>query len=76
MKFGLDELVTAEFNGGKQVEGAIALEHPLQEMYAGIYFPIPRPLEVFLVPAGAQEIRVHLYCEWIDIRTSKHWVTE
>lgn len=72
----LDELVTAEFNGNKQIEGAIALDQPLQEMYAGIYFPIPKPLEVFLVPAGAQEIRVHLYCEWIDIRTSKHWVTE
>lgn len=70
----LDELVTPEFDGGKHVEGAIALEQALQEIYAGIYFPIPAPLEVFLVPAGDQEIRVYLYCEWIDMRTAKHWL--
>lgn len=70
----LDELVIADFNGEKQVEGAIELQRPLQEMYAGIYFPIPTPLEAFLVPTGDQEIRVHLYCEWIDMLSAKHWL--
>lgn len=70
----LDELVTAKVNGDRRAEGAIALEQPLQEMYAGIYFPIPAPLEEFLVPDGDQEIRVYLYCEWVDMGTAKHWL--
>ena len=70
----LDELITAQVDGDRCVEGAIALEQSLQEMYAGIYFPIPAPLEAFLVPVGDQEIRVYLYCEWIDMRTAKHWL--
>lgn len=69
----LDEVVAAELNGRTRAEGAIQLERPLREIYAGIYFPIPAPLESFLVPLGIAEIRLELHCEWFDIRTAKHW---
>ena len=69
----LDEVVAAELNGMTRAEGAIQLERPLQEMYAGIYFPIPAPLEPFLVPRGDAEIRLDLHCDWFDMRTAKHW---
>lgn len=72
----LDDLVTADFGGDKRAEGAISLDQPLQEMYEGIYFAIPSALENYLVPAGDQKIRIYLYCEWIDMRTARHWSTE
>jgi hypothetical protein len=69
----LDEVVAAKVNGVPRAEGAIQLDRPLQEMYGGIYFPIPAPLEPFLVPRGEAEIRLELHCDWIDMRTAKHW---
>ena len=70
----LDELVVIESNGNKHAEGAIELHKSLQNIFDGIYFPIPAPLEHFLVPAGDQKIRLELYCAWIDMATSKHWL--
>jgi molecular chaperone HtpG len=69
----LDEVVAASLNGVLRAEGAIQLQQPLQEMNDGIYFPIPAPLEHFLVPEGDAEIRLELHCDWIDMRTAKHW---
>lgn len=69
----VDEVVAANLNGVIRAEGAIQLEQPLQEMYGGVYFPIPSPLEPFLVPRGDTEIRLELHCDWIDMRTAKHW---
>ena len=69
----LDEVVAAAVNGNMRAEGALPLERPLQEMYEGLYFPVPVPLERFLVPRGNTEIRLELYCDWFDIRTAKHW---
>lgn len=69
----LDEVVAAKLNGVVRAEGAIEIARPLQEMYGGIYFPIPAPLEPFLVPQGDAEIRLELHCDWIDTRTAKHW---
>lgn len=69
----LDEIVAANVKGVLRAEGAIQIEQPLQEMYGGLYFPIPGPLEVFIVPQSDEEIRVELYCDWIDMRTAKHW---
>ena len=69
----VDEVVAATVNGQARAEGAIQLERPLQEMYEGIYFPVPQPLEQFLVPTGDEEIRLELHCDWIDMRTAKHW---
>ena len=69
----LDEVAAAYVNGELRAEGAIQLNQPLQEIYGGLYFPIPDLLEVFLVPRGDDEIRVELHCEWIDTRTARHW---
>ncbi len=69
----VDEVVTANVNGMIRAEGAIELDRSLQEMYGGIYFPIPVPLERFLVPRGDAELRLELHCDWIDMRTAKHW---
>ena len=70
----LDELVVVAENGDKRAEGAIELLGPLQEIFDGIYFPIPSSLEPFLVPAGDEEIRLELDCDWIDTRTAMHWL--
>ena len=67
----LDELVAPETSGSKRAEGAIELGQSLQEIFEGIYFPIPLLLEPFLVPTGDQEIRLELHCDWIDMRTAK-----
>ena len=69
----LEEVVSAELNGSVRAEGAIELSRPLQEMYEGLYFPIPKVLAKFLVPREANEIRVELYCDWIDMQTAMHW---
>ena len=70
----LDEIVAAGEVGAIRPEGAVELSKPLQEIYNGIYFPIPKLLKPFLVPAGDEEIRIELYCDWIDMRTAKHWL--
>ena len=70
----LDEIVAAGEVGAIRPEGAVELSKPLQEIYNGIYFPIPKLLKPFLVPAGDEEIRLELYCDWIDMRTAKHWL--
>ncbi len=69
----LDEVVATTVNGSTRAEGAVQLERSLQEMYGGLYFPVPAPLERFIVPRGDVEIRLELYCDWFDIRTAKHW---
>jgi hypothetical protein len=69
----LDEVVAANVNGVIRAEGALQLNQQFQEMYDGLYFPIPVPLETFLVPQGDEELRVELHCDWIDMRTAKHW---
>lgn len=70
----LDEVVAVEVNGGIRSDGALALNRPLQQLFDGSYFPIPTPLERYLVPRNDAEIRVELHCDWIDMRTAKHWV--
>ena len=69
----LDEVVSADVDGSKRAEGAVELEQPLQQMYDGLYFPIPPILESFIMPRGDEEIRLELHCDWFDMRTAKHW---
>lgn len=69
----VDELVIANVGGTPRAEGALELDRELQEMYGSIYFPIPDPLERFIVPKGDEELRLELHCDWIDTRTAKHW---
>ena len=70
----LDELVVTEINGYRRAEGSIELTQPLQEIFEGMYFPIPGPLEAFLVPQGDQELRLELYCDWLDLATARQWL--
>ncbi len=70
----LDELVAPVSNGAKRAEGAVELHQALQEIFEGAYFPIPGFIEPFLVPVGDREIRLELRCDWIDMRTARHWL--
>ena len=69
----LDEIVATTVGGVLRAEGALELTRPLQEMFKGVYFPIPDLLERYLVPKGSGEIRLDLHCEWVDMRTRKLW---
>ena len=65
----LDQLITlAEGN-----TGAAPLERPVQALFDGLYFPIPRVLEGHLVPVSSQEIRIAVHCEWTDYSTARSW---
>jgi hypothetical protein len=72
----LDEIVAADVNGSIRAEGAVELDRTLQEIFDGIYFPIPQLLERFLIPKGQQQIRLELHCDWLDMRTARHWAAE
>ena len=72
----LDELVSADVNGERRAEGAIELDRPFQELFDGLYFPIPQPLERFLIPQKNQQIRLELHCDWFDLRTARRWVAD
>ena len=69
----LDEIVAAEVGDELRAEGVLELDPPLQGMFGGVYFPIPGALERYLVPAGEEQIRLDLHCEWIDMRTARSW---
>ena len=70
----LDQVVaTVTSSGEARAEGALPLDRPLQEMFGGLYFPIPISLEPFLVPRADNELRLELFADWFDIRTAKHW---
>lgn len=70
----LDQVVaTISTTGEARADGARELDRPLQQMFGGLYFPIPSLLEPFLVPQNDNEIRLELFADWFDIRTAKHW---
>ena len=69
----VDELVAATIDGVTRAEGAIQLKRAFQEAFGGLYFPVPNALRNFIVPHGDEEIRMELHCDWIDMRTAKHW---
>ena len=72
----LDEIAAAEVDGVLRAEGVIELQRPLEGMFGGVYFAIPSALERYLIPAGDEQIRLELRCEWIDMRTAKQWEAE
>ena len=72
----LDEIVATEVDGIPRAEGAMELDRPRQELFGGLYFPIPGSLERFLIPRGDEEIRLNLDTEWIDMRTGRLWEVE
>ena len=69
----LDEIVGVDTAGVLRAEGALDLERPVQSLFDGLYFPIPMQLTRFLVPSGNEEIRLDLYCEWVDMRSRQLW---
>jgi molecular chaperone HtpG len=72
----LDEVASPEIDGLRRPEGAVELDRPVQELFDGLYFPVPTPLERFLVPKGEDVIRLELHCDWLDMRTAQHWVAQ
>ena len=69
----LDEIVGVDVDGMLRAEGALELDRALQSLFGGLYFPIPTELTGFLVPSGAEEIRLDLHCEWVDMRSRQLW---
>jgi hypothetical protein len=70
----LDHLIITPDDGQSTVNGATELTRPVQEMNAGIYFPIPEQLQSVLVPDGDREIRIEVSSgEWIDTETAHAW---
>ena len=69
----LDEIVGVGVDGVLRAEGALELDRTPQSLFGGLYFPIPTELTGFLVPSGAEEIRLDLHCEWVDMRSRQLW---
>ena len=64
-------LLTADATSLSQ--GAVAIESSIQQLFEGLYFPLPPELEDFLVPTGNQEIRIEVLCDWLDFASSRSW---
>ena len=64
----LERLVTTSSEAGPVAGGAAEIPRPLQALFSGLYFPIPEPLEEYLVPHGGGEVRIEVRCDWIDFR--------
>ena len=54
-------------------QGAVAIEGSIQQLFEGLYFPLPPELEEHLVPVGDQEIRIEVLCDWLDFASSRSW---
>ena len=57
-------LLTADANSLSQ--GAVAIDGSIQQLFGGLYFPLPSELEEHLVPVGDQVIRIEVLCDWLD----------
>ena len=64
-------LLTADATSLSQ--GAVAIEGTIQQLFGGLYFPLPTELENYLVPIGSQEIRIEVLCDWLDFASSRSW---
>ena len=64
-------LLTADATSLSQ--GAVAIESSIQQLFEGLYFPLPPELEDYLVPTGNQEIRIEVLCDWLDFASSRSW---
>ena len=64
-------LLTADATSLSQ--GAVAIEGSSQQLFGGLYFPLPPELEDYLVPTGNQEILIEVLCDWLDFASSRNW---
>ncbi len=69
----LERLVTTSSEAGPVAGGAAEISRPLQGLFGGLYFPIPEPLEEYLVPRGGGEVRIEVRCDWIDFLSARAW---
>lgn len=69
----LDRIIATPGESGPVVGGAQEIERPLQALFSGLYFPIPHPLEPFLVPSNGKEIRIEVRCDWTDFTSARAW---
>ena len=53
--------------------GAVEIEGSIQQLFGGLYFPLPLDLEEHLVPVGDQEILIEVLCDWLDFASSRNW---
>ena len=53
--------------------GAVEIESSIQQLFGGLYFPLPPELEDYLVPTGNQEILIEVLCDWLDFASSRNW---
>ena len=68
----LDHLLV-EAGSGVLSQGAVVVERPIQQLFGGLYFPIPRDVESHLVPVGDQKILIKVLCDWLDFAGSRGW---
>ena len=68
----LDEVIAVQDGTTTRAEGAQQITKPLQLMFDGLYFPIPVPLERYLVPVGEISIRLQVDCDLFDMKTARH----
>ncbi len=68
----LDRII-APPEGAGFAGGAVDMDRPAQGLFGGLYLPLPVELEDFLVPSGADEIRIELRCDWIDFSSARKW---
>lgn len=68
----LDRLLVAA--GSESLsQGAVVLQRPIQQLYRGLYFPIPTALEEHLVPVGDKKICIEVNCDLLDFAGSRAW---
>ena len=68
----LDRLLLT-VDGKSLSQGAVAIEGSIQELFGGLYFPLPTELEGHLVPVGDQTIRIEVLFDWLDFVGSRSW---
>ena len=64
-------LLTADATSLSQ--GAVAIDASIQQLFGGLYFPLPPELEEYLVPTESQEVRIEVLCDWLDFASSRSW---
>ena len=68
----LDQLLL-NAEGDSLSQGAVEIEGSIQELFGGLYFPLPTELERHLVPIGDQDIRIEVLFDWLDFVGSRSW---
>lgn len=68
----LDQLMV-DAGTSELAQGAVVIDRSIQQLFGGLYFPLPGELEQHLVPVGSQVIRIEVRCDWLDFAGSRSW---